>query len=112
MSDQNTLSRSQSSSVPLYVASGVELCAAAPMTYTTPLTAGPSPPASYSPRTRSRRFLRAFPVFSRTADDASLTAHVSPAVTSKPCAAIRRRASTPASYQLAPVVDTHELQPL
>src|SRR5204863_8007907 len=112
MSLQNASSPSHSSSVPWYVASVVLPCDAAPITYTAPFTKGPSPPASYSPRTRSRRFFRALPVPVRTAEEDSFTAQVSPAATSNPCAAMRRRASTPASYQLAPVVETHELQPL
>src|SRR3954451_7708264 len=112
MSLQNASSPSHSSSVPLYSDRLVLGWPAAPITYTAPFTAGPAPPASWSPRTRSRRFFRALSVPWRTADDDSLTAQMSPAVTSNPCAAMRRRASTPASYQLAPVVLTQELQPL
>src|SRR5438045_2726226 len=110
MALQNVVSPNHISSVPLYVESAVALWPA-PITYTPPLTSGPASPA-YSPCTRSRRFRRALPVPARTAEEDSLTIHVSPAPTSKPCAAIRRRASTPASYQLAPVDPTHELQPL
>src|SRR4051812_42113170 len=110
MSLQKALSPNHISSVPLYVESAVALCPA-PITYTPPLTSGPASPV-YSPCTRSRRLRRALPVPVRTADEDSLTIHVSPAATSKPCATIRRRASTPASYQLAPVFATHELQPL
>jgi hypothetical protein len=46
----------------------------------------------------------------RTADETSLSAHVSPAATSYPAEAILRRASTPAWYQDEPVLATHFCQ--
>ena len=51
-------------------------------------------------------FCRLAPVPTRTADDSSFTAQVSPAATSNPAAAILRRASTPAWYQELPVLAT------
>src|SRR5262245_42200457 len=50
------------------------------------------------------------PLPTRTADENSFTAHESPAPTSNPAAAIRRRASTPASYQEPPVLVTQPSQ--
>ena len=44
-------------------------------------------------------------------DGNSLTIQLSPSVTSKPAAAIRRRASTPASYQVELFAETQERQP-
>ena len=81
-----------------------------PMTNTTPRVGGPSPAASKSPRRNSRRFARWFPSFRRIADVTSLSAQVSPRVTSNPAAAILRRASTPAWYQVAPLLATHFCQ--
>ena len=63
------------------------------------------------PRTRSRAFCRSLPEPTRTDDGNSFTAHVSPAETSKPAAAIRRRASTPASNQVELFWATHLCQP-
>ena len=68
---------------------------------------GPSPPASKSPRRNSRRFARWFPSFRRIAEVTSFSAQVSPLVTSNPAAAILRRASTPAWYQVALLLATH-----
>ena len=53
---------------------------------------------------------RLVPEPTRTADESSFTAQVSPAATSKPAAAILRRASTPAWYQELPVLVTHPCQ--
>ena len=50
--------------------------------------------------------LRLVPVPTRTADENSFTAHESPALTSKPAAVMRWRASTPAWYQELPVLVT------
>ena len=49
-----------------------------PITKTMPFASGSVPSPSWSPRTRSRMFARAAPVFRRTADENSLTAQVSP----------------------------------
>src|SRR5215471_14866800 len=57
-------------------------------------------------------FARAAPLPWRTADESSFSAHVSPAATSYPAAAIRRRASTPAAYQSPPFAFTHAVQPV
>ena len=57
-------------------------------------------------------FARAAPVPCRTADESSFSAQVSPAATSYPAAAIRRRASTPAAYQSPPFEATHDVQPV
>src|SRR5512132_737867 len=110
MSLQNASSSNQSCSVPLYVGRLV-LDWPTPTTNTIPFAAGPPAPV-YRPRTRSRRFWRAAPAPVRTAEDDSLTAQVSPAPMSKPCTAIRRRASTPASYQVLPLAAIHRAQPL
>src|SRR4051812_40859991 len=77
-----------------------------PVTNTTPFTEGPPSP-SYRPCTRSRMFCLLAPIPTRTAEESSLRAHASPAATSKPAAAIRLRASTPAAYQVLPVLETH-----
>jgi hypothetical protein len=50
---------------------------------------------------------RALPVPRRTAVVISLKTHVSPFETSKPAAAIRSRAVSPAACQLEPVLSTH-----
>ncbi len=57
-------------------------------------------------------FARALPVPCRTADESSFSAQVSPAATSYPAVAIRRRASTPAAYQDCPVDATQAVQPV
>ena len=51
-------------------------------------------------------FCRLVPLPTRTAEENSFTAHVSPRATSNPAALIRRRASTPAWYQELPVLAT------
>ena len=48
------------------------------MTKTMPFATGSVPSPSWSARMSSRMFARAAPVFRRTADENSLTAHVSP----------------------------------
>ena len=57
-------------------------------------------------------FARALPVPCRTAEESSFSAHVSPAATSYPAAAIRRRASRPASRHELPVEATQPVQPV
>ena len=57
-------------------------------------------------------FARALPVPCRTAEENSFTTHVSPAATSKPAAAMRRLASTPAPYQEPPLLPTQDVQPV
>jgi hypothetical protein len=81
MSIQNAASWNHSCTRALYVpSSGTRW--PTPTTKTTPFVGGPSPAASYSPRTSSRTFARALPSPRRTAEENSLTAHVSPAATS------------------------------
>ena len=57
-------------------------------------------------------FARALPVPWRTADESSFSAHVSPAATSYPAVAMRRRAATPAAYHEPPLAATQSVQPV
>src|SRR5206468_504400 len=79
------------------------------MTKTAPLV-GRDPSPVYKPRRSSRTLARALPVPLRTAEVSSLSAHESPFETSYPAAAMRARAVTPASNQVAPLFATHFVQ--
>src|SRR4051794_25570877 len=60
---------------------------------------------------KSRTLWRAEPPPWRTAEESSFSAQVSPAVTSKPAAALRRPASTPPAPPPLPPLPTPLLQP-
>ena len=70
------------------------------MSKTPPFTIGSVPSPSWRPCTKSRISVRAEPIPRRTTEENSFTIQLSPEATLNPAAAIRRRASTPAWYQV------------